>query len=187
MNKATSACAACVLLLLAVSLAYAGQQEDVRGTVTDETGAIIVGAKITLDDGHGHKQSAASDEGGHYRFAAVAPSIYTLTVSAQGFADFSQSIDLTSKRTAPLNITLKVIISEKMTVSTDAPGISVEPDRNLSGITLQGVELEALPDDPDELLDVLKQMAGTTGAPGDTSVYVDGFLEVVACLRKKPS
>jgi len=177
MNKATSACAACVLLILAVSLAFGGQQEDVHGTVTDETGAIIVGAKITLDDGHGHKQTAASDEGGHYRFAAVAPSIYTLTVSAQGFADFSQSIDLTSKRTAPLNITLKVIISEKMTVSTDAPGISVEPDRNLSGITLQGVDLEALPDDPDELLDVLKQMAGTTGAPGDTSVYVDGFLE----------
>src|SRR5262249_57269887 len=46
-----------------------------------------------------------------------------------------------------------------------------------SGITLQGVDLDALPDDPDELLDVLKQMAGTTGSPGDTSVYVDGFRE----------
>jgi hypothetical protein len=120
--------AACVLLLLlAGSLAFAGQVEDVHGTVIDETGAIIVGARITLDDGHGHKQSAASDEAGHYRFATVAPAVYTLNVSAQGFADFSQSVDLTSKRTAALNITLKVIISEKMTVSTDAPGISVEP------------------------------------------------------------
>ena len=162
-------------LLFAALVALAGQAQEVHGTVTDETGAIIVGAKVTLDDGQGHKELALSDEAGHYRFAVVAPAVYTLTVSAPGFADFNQSIDLTARRTTPLNVALKVVISEKMEVTTDKPGISVEPDRNLSGITLQGVDLDALPDDPDELLDVLKQMAGTTGSPGDTSVYVDGF------------
>jgi hypothetical protein len=176
--KPTSATAACVFLLIClVSLGLAGQTQEFHGTITDEAGAIIVGAKVTLEDGQGHKQVTLSDETGHYRFAAVAPGLYALIVAAQGFADFSQTIDLTSRRPTPFNITLKVVISEKMEVTTDKPGISVEPDQNLTGLTLQGMDLDALPDDPDELLDVLKQMAGTTGAPGDTSVYVDGFLE----------
>src|SRR5258708_10420736 len=161
MTKPTSHCAACVFLLLSWALeVFASQSQEFHGTVTDETGAIIVAAKVTLDDGQGQKQVALSDEAGRYRFAAVALARYTLTVSAQGFADFSQPIDLTERRTAPLNVTLKVVISEKMEVNTDTPGISVEPDKNLSGITLQGLDLDALPDDPDELLHVLKEIEG---------------------------
>jgi hypothetical protein len=177
MIRTKSASASCLFLLLVYVVAFAAQAQDFHGTVTDETGAIIVGAKVTLDDGQGHMQVVTSDETGHYRFATVTPGRYTVTVSAKGFAEFSEPVDLTSKRATPFNITLKVVISEKMEVTTDKPGISVEPESNLSGITIQGMELDALPDDPDELLDVLKQMAGTTGSPGDTTIYVDGFRE----------
>ncbi|MFY9570686.1 MAG: TonB-dependent receptor, partial [Blastocatellia bacterium] len=45
----------------------------------------------------------------------------------------------------------------------------------LSAITLTEKDLEALPDDPDELLETLKQMAGAAG--GDASVFVGGFRE----------
>jgi hypothetical protein len=170
--------AVCFLLLLASPvLGAAVQSTELRGTIADETGAVIGGAQVTLDDGQGHKQVAQSDESGRYRIAAIAPAVYTLTVAQEGFATFSQQIDLTSRRTAPLNVTLKVIITEQMQVKPDTPGISVEPDRNLSAITLTGADLEALPDDPDELLDVLRQMAGSTGSPGDATVYVDGFRE----------
>jgi len=104
--------AGCFLCLLAgAAVGVAAQSTELRGTIADETGAVISGAQISLDDLQGHKQVVQSDEAGRYRVASVAPAIYTLTVTAEGFGNFSQQIDLTSRRTAPLNITLKVIIT----------------------------------------------------------------------------
>ena len=65
-----------------------------------------------------------------------------------------------SPRPEAVNVILKVSIKEQMEVRTDSPGISTEPDMNISSITLSGSDLEVLPDDPDELLDTLRQMAG---------------------------
>ena len=72
------------------------QSSELKGTVTDESGAIIVGATATLDDGHGHKRTARSDEAGHYRFAPVAAGTYTLTVSAKDFDQSSEQISMPS-------------------------------------------------------------------------------------------
>jgi hypothetical protein len=178
MNKRLLAIVIVILLNLAGGLPRAlAQSNEIRGTVTDETGAVIVAATVTLDDGNGHKQTTRTDEGGHYRFVGVQSGNYSLAVSSEGFDQFSQQVAIPSPRPEPVNITLKVSIKEQMEVRTDTSGISTEPDMNISSITLSGSDLEALPDDPDELLDTLRQMAGTTGAPNDTSLYVDGFLE----------
>src|SRR5262249_10881403 len=110
MTKPTSFSAPIIIVLLFSSLvAFAGQSQEVHGAVADETGAIIVGAKVSLDDGQGRIQAVVSDEAGRYRFEAVPPGRYTLIVSAQGFADFSEPIDLTTRRTVPLNVTMKVV------------------------------------------------------------------------------
>jgi hypothetical protein len=148
---------------------------ELRGTVIDETNAYIPAARVGLDDGRGHKYDAQTDERGRYHFNA-APGLYTLTVEVEGFAKFSEQVDLTQKRKDPFDVKLKVMLSEQVEVKDDAASISTEPDRNLSAITITEKELEALPDDPDELLQTLKQMAGA-GAGDDASVYVGGFRE----------
>jgi hypothetical protein len=51
-------------------------------------------------------------------------------------------------------------------------GLSTEPDNNLSELTLSGEDLRALPDEPNQLPQILRLMAGGTGK---ISVYVDGF------------
>src|SRR5262249_61354936 len=106
---------ACVvfLLLFAALVAFGGQAQEVHGTVTDETGAIIVGAKVTLDDGQGRKEVALSDEAGHYRFAAGGPAGYTLNVSAKGFADFSPFNGPPAGGTNSLNPAAKERIPDK--------------------------------------------------------------------------
>ncbi|HKP86162.1 MAG TPA: TonB-dependent receptor, partial [Blastocatellia bacterium] len=148
---------------------------ELHGTVIDETNAYISAAPVTLDDGSGHKYSAQTDERGRYRFNAV-PGLYTLSVEVEGFAKFVEQIDLTQKRKDAFDIKLKILISEQVDVKDNSAGISTEPDRNLSAITITEKELEALPDDPDELLQTLKQMAGAGGGD-DASVYVGGFRE----------
>jgi hypothetical protein len=67
------------------------------------------------------------------------------------------------------------VLSEKVEVKDNAAAISTDPEKNLSAITLNEKDLEALPDDPDELLETLKQMAGAAG--NDASVFVGGFRE----------
>jgi hypothetical protein len=149
---------------------------ELRGTVKDQQGDLIVNALITLDDHEGHTYSSRTDEQGNFRFASIAPGSYRMEVAADGFAKHTQQVDLTSRRSAPINLTLQVIISERLEVQPAAPRISTEPDENLSAITLSGKELEALPDDPNQLLRLLREMAGVSGGQ-PASVYIDGFRE----------
>lgn len=155
----------------------AAQTNQLAGLVTDETGAFIVAATVKLDDGKGHTATAESDEAGHFRLRALPPGTYTLTVSAEGFDSSSKQVDVIAGQNPQIKVTLKVQIKEQMEVKSDSAGISTDPDKNLSSVEISGSELESLPDDPDELLTQLKNMAGSSGSPGDTSLYVDGFEE----------
>src|SRR5437762_2883184 len=152
---------------------YAQGSIELRGTVIDETNAYLAAASLTLDDGKGQKYTAVADDHGRYRFT-VKPGMYTLTVEVEGFAKFSEELDLTTKATGQHDVKLKVALAEQVEVK-DSAAISVEPDKNISAITLTEKDLEALPDDPDELLQTLKQMAGAAGGVDDASVYVGGF------------
>src|SRR5690348_9230911 len=149
---------------------------ELRGVVIDETNAYIPAAPVALDDGKGQKYSTTADDHGRYHLI-VKPGVYSLTVEVEGFAKFSQQVDLTVKPSAALDIKLKVMLSEQLEVKDNSATISTEPDKNLSAITLSEKDLEALPDDPDELLQTLKQMAGAVGAGDDAAVYVGGFRE----------
>ncbi|PYT04131.1 MAG: hypothetical protein DMF60_16225 [Acidobacteria bacterium] len=161
--------------LVAPGSAYAQGSIELRGTVIDETNAYLAAASLTLDDGKGQKYTAVADDHGRYRFT-VKPGMYTLTVEVEGFAKFSEELDLTTKATGQHDVKLKVALAEQVEVK-DSAAISVEPDKNISAITLTEKDLEALPDDPDELLQTLKQMAGAAGGVDDASVYVGGFRE----------
>ena len=58
----------------------------ISGTVTDKSGALAVGAKITLTrDNPASTQELASGENGEYSFSNQAPGPFTLTVSSPGF------------------------------------------------------------------------------------------------------
>lgn len=180
MKKLIARTLALILLTLSLSAlavpAYAQGSMELRGTVIDETGAFIPAVPVVLDDGQGHKYTAQTDEQGRYRFTAIHPGVYTITVEVEGFATFTEQIDLTTRRTAAFDITLAVFIKDEIQVNDDQAGISSEPDKNLSAITLTEKDLEALPDDPDELLESLKQIAGAAGGD-EAAIYVGGFRE----------
>ncbi len=180
MKRITST-ALCSLLLIVSLIGFDGSGPvyaqgliELRGTVVDETNAYIAAAPLTLDDGKGQKYTAVADDHGRYRFS-VKPGVYTLTAEVEGFAKYSEQIDLTSKPNGVFDVKLKVVLAEQVEVKDNAATISTDPDKNLSAITLTEKDLEALPDDPDELLETLKQMAGAAGA--DANVFVGGFRE----------
>ena len=167
-----------LLLTVACSglIGHAQALIEIRGTIIDETNAYIPAAPVTLDDGKGQKYTATADDRGRYHIA-VKPGVYSIIVEVEGFAKFSQQVDLTTKPAVPFDVKLKVVLAEQLEVKDNSATISTEPDKNLSAITLSDKDLEALPDDPDELLQTLKQMAGAVGGGDDAAVYVGGFRE----------
>ena len=60
---------------------------DVTGTVLDQTGAVVVGARVTLSvDDQSPSREVLSDNDGQFSFASVTPGTFQLTVSLAGFA-----------------------------------------------------------------------------------------------------
>ncbi len=62
-----------------------------------------------------------------------------------------------------------------MQVTGDTPGVSVDPDSNVSAVVLTGKDLDALSDDPDELSNELTALAGPAAGPSGGQIYIDGF------------
>src|ERR1700683_4991006 len=80
-NSLTTALGLLVLLLLTMAPAARAQfTAGVQGSVQDASGAVIGGAKITLDNVATQvSQTTMSDSAGVFRFASLGPGTYTVS------------------------------------------------------------------------------------------------------------
>src|SRR6516165_8708385 len=98
-----------VLLLPAIVLAQ-GYFGTVSGTLTDSSGAVVQGAKVTLlDEQKGFRFTTTSESSGRYVFASVPPGTYSVTAEASGFEKtLVQHIKLNVSENPTANLTLRV-------------------------------------------------------------------------------
>ena len=69
------------------ALAQATATAELRGNVTDPNGGALAGATVTATDNNkGTTRTVTTDEQGNYVILSLAPSTYTVKVSANGFA-----------------------------------------------------------------------------------------------------
>ncbi|HEX8772416.1 MAG TPA: carboxypeptidase regulatory-like domain-containing protein [Pyrinomonadaceae bacterium] len=167
-----------LLLALCVVQGFAQQQAtaSLRGQVVDELGAVIVGASVTATDAGGAERSTTTNGEGNYVLSGLVPGKYTVRVAAAGFAVFQDTeVQLVAGRREPLNVTLSVTIEEQnVTVPSETP-LSTEPTNNADQVLLTGKDLDALPDDPDELAAALQALAGPSAGPNGGQIFIDGF------------
>ena len=165
------------ILLLSVIVGFAQQSRGtLRGVISDELGATIVGATVILTGPDGVEKSTVTNNDGAYSFAALAPGKYLVRAEATGFADSEVSErDINAGQRATLDITLKVTIEEqKVTIDAETP-ISTDSTSNANQTLISGKDLDALPDDPDELAAALQALAGPSAGPNGGQIFVDGF------------
>ena len=100
----------------------------VAGTITDPSGALVVGAQVRIANAvTGYQQTTTTDTAGAYRFNNVPLNEYTVTATASGFAPASGHADVRSTLPTTTNITLHVA-SETTSVTVEASGAQVETD-----------------------------------------------------------
>ncbi len=170
-------CLATVLLLAGLSITvFAQGRASLRGVINDEFGASIVGAAVTLTDAAGTQKTTTTTADGTYSFAGLAPGKYKVHAAATGFAASEDTeVDVTAARRDPVNITLKIAaIESQVKVNADTP-LSTESANNANQTVISGKDLDALPDDPDELAAALQALAGPSIGPNGGQIFIDGF------------
>src|SRR5690349_18968073 len=163
-----------VVLLLSVSVAAQQARGTLRGLITDELGAVIVGASVTLTDATGVQKKTTTNGEGVYTFTGLAPGSYKIQAVSPGFTQSDETaVEIKGGRQS-LDITLKVMtIVDKVTIA-EAP-ISTEATNNANQTLIAGKDLDALPDDPDELAAALQALAGPSVGPNGGQIFIDGF------------
>jgi Carboxypeptidase regulatory-like domain len=150
----------------------------VHGSVKDDTGGVIPGATITLLNPSGTVQTTSSDANGNFTFNGVAPGAYTVTSSFTGLQQqHSVSVTVTGGQPATAAIAMTVQAQkQEVTVSDSVDNtVSTEASNNASQLVLKQADLDALPDDPDDLQADLEALAGPSAGPGGNQIYIDGF------------
>ncbi|MCU1234637.1 MAG: Cna domain protein [Candidatus Solibacter sp.] len=166
-----------LLFALILPCAIFAQTATLRGLVTDESAAVIPGARVALQPASGGVKRTTTDSSGAYTFTGITPGDYTVQASAPNLAQ-AQPMKITLHAgQQSLNLTLTIAsLSEKVTVAdTGAPALTTDSSNNASAVVLRGADLEALSDDPDDLAADLSALAGPSAGPNGGSIFVDGF------------
>ena len=145
-------------------------QASLRLVIVDDTGAGIPMADITITP----KAAGAtpitykSDDKGLAISPALTPGDVVVHVEFPGFIPFDAP--LTLRRGAQNQVVTLHIEGFKTEVQV-SDATAPEASKSTSSFSLSQEEIDALPDDPDELADVLSQLAG----PGGATFFMNGF------------
>jgi hypothetical protein len=144
----------------------------------DELEAIIPGAKVTLVLPGGKTRVVTANANGEFSIPNVVPGVYNFYVEMKEFKPFVIT-DLKVPQADPLKVLMKVADVEIATdIVADASGVSVEPDQNLTATVLGEDFIKDLPNNEDDMLEVLQALAGPGASASGQSgaeILVNGF------------
>lgn len=108
---------------------WAQDTASIVGTVTDSTGAVIPGAKVTVSNpDKGFRRELVADSAGVYTAAKIPIGNYIVTAQATGFQRLARSgITLTVGQTQRIDLKLTVgQVTQEVTVTGDVPHVDTE-------------------------------------------------------------
>lgn len=168
-----------IALILAIGLdsaAVAQTNGSIGGQVQDTLGAVVVGATVTVVGPDGKEKTATSNQRGEFSVTGLAPGTYTVKVKAVNFALYENTeVAVTAGERAELTVPLTVEVVEEQVEVSEGNSVSTDPQNNAGATVLKEKDLEALPDDPDELEAALQALAGASAGPNGGQIYIDGF------------
>jgi len=151
-------------VLLLASLVLSAQTTistgSIQGTVTDPTGAVVGGAKVTITrKGTGESRKLSTNSDGIYISGALSPGDYTVRVEAKGFktSEFAANVQVGVTRSG--NVKLQIGSAEQV-VEVQASEVQV----NTEQATVQGVlttqQIDNLPINGRNFLDLAQLEPG---------------------------
>ena len=170
-------------ILLSASLAIlalpqlCAQTGSLSGRVSDQSGAVVQNATITLTSPDGRKTTAISSSEGAYGFTSLRAGEYTVDSSAPDLKLAEPVRIVISTRPVTLDLELRVILATQNLAVRESTGgtVSTEASANASATVITGKDLDALAEDPNDLATDLQALAGPSAGPNGSQIFVDGF------------
>jgi len=125
--------------------ALAQANSDITGIVTDQTGAVVAGAKVVLTDpATGFTRSTVSSGTGLYAVSGLNPADYNLKVTAKGFETFAQN-GIVVNVSATVRVDVKLTVgAETQTVTVQADALAVQADSNVVSTLINSEQITEL-------------------------------------------
>jgi hypothetical protein len=145
-----------VLFVSAAGVVNAQFKASIQGTVTDSTGGLVPGVKITLTDAAtGKTQETQTNDEGFYRISGLAPGKYSVVAERQGYKKaILENVNVEAENVQAVNVVLETgDVTATVTITDEATAELQTENANVNrGITEQ--EVKRLPQvgrDPYEL------------------------------------
>jgi hypothetical protein len=91
------------------SICFAQGLGSIVGTITDPSGAVLSGAKVTaIEIGTGIVRTTSTDSQGYYVIPSVKPSRYNLSVESPGFRTEKQDVEVLADQALTVNVHLQL-------------------------------------------------------------------------------
>lgn len=168
------------LCICAFASTVAAQDLDdvsITGRITDSNGLAVVGAAVTATEtGTGVERTVTTNEEGRYRIIELKPGIYKVKASATGFGA-KERIDLTTVSGQNLQFDFNLAPADVQAQATvtvggdDAP--LVDTTRTVVGGTITEREIEEIPNNSRNALDLVLTLGGTS----EESLSTNGLAE----------
>ena len=175
MNKFLSLLFVGLLTVFIGTNAAAQQTGTLSGQVVDSFGAVVVGASVTVIDSNGKEKTVVTNRQGEYSIGGLTPGKYTVRVSAATFEPYENTEVEIGIGRQEFVVSLTAAAIEETVEVGDENQVNTDADSNRSATVLKGEDIEALPDDPDELEAALQALAGPSAGPNGGQIYIDGF------------
>src|SRR6476469_7528996 len=155
-----------LLVLLLAATAFAQTTASIQGTVADQSGAAIVGAKVTVKNtALGIERTTQTSSSGSYEVPALRPGTYSVQVEMTGFeTQLAKDLVLEVSQNSVQNFGLKVATtSEVVTVEATAPVI--EATTMTVGQTINQRTVQDIPLNGRHFVDLALLIPGTVTPP----------------------
>jgi len=143
---------------------------DLIGTVTDQTGAVVSGANVTLKSGEtATSQSTTTNQTGVYHFALLKPGNYTVAASAANMSEISRKVIIAVGQVTNASIQLGVTGKEVIEVTAEPPLLQTE-NANIT-TTYSTKQIDLLPNPGNDLTYIAQTAPGVLINTSDGGGY----------------
>ena len=158
---------------LSLSQLIVAQETTARitGQVTDQTGAVVNNAELTLTNPETRdSRTATTDDNGYYSIAFIPPGKYDLSVKVAGFKEhLNRGLEFSVNDRKTLNVTLEPgTPSETVTVTAETPIIQTSPT---VGDVIENRRIVELPLNNRNFMQLIMSVPGVTSS-GDSEIGV---------------
>ena len=157
-----------ILILCAANVLHAqAGRGSISGLVTDPTGAIVPGTKITLvDQATGTTQHSVTTAAGLYSFVSLNPGVYKVTASMTGFESVAlNKVKVTVDQATTANIMLRVGSVNEVVTVTESTSL-VESSNSTVGQLISAETIDRVPLLTRNVFDLVQLSPGVTPANG---------------------